>query len=75
MEGLVKTITRGAAALGLLAALGFGAAQALAAPAAAETAARACSPLTCAASCFNRGYDLWYCSDGVCHCGYRIPPE
>ena len=73
MEGLAKTVTRGVAALGLLAGLGFGAAQALAAPA--ETAAHACSSLTCASSCFNKGYDTWYCWEGVCHCGYRIPPE
>lgn len=78
MNGLAKAAVRGISALGMLAAVGFGAAQALAAPtsgADANAALRACSSSTCATACFNKGYTHWYCWQGVCHCSYTLPPN
>ena len=53
----------------LAAALGFGAAQALAAPrASVGDAARACKPGDCSRQCKAAGYDGGSCAGGLCEC-------
>ena len=55
--------------VGLAAALGFGGAQAVAAPAAAHDEARACSPAGCDRSCKAQGGISGRCTDaGLCAC-------
>ncbi len=76
MNATRRHVARGAATAAVLAALGFGAAQAFAAPAAPRAlAARACTSYTCGTACFQKGYTGWYCFNGVCHCTYDPPPQ
>ena len=66
-----RTITRGFFAAVLAGTLGFGATQALAAPAPAEgDAARACNPTGCNAWCQGRHgpFAAGFCEGGVCYC-------
>lgn len=56
---------------GVAGALGFGASQALAGPAAAPGATQTCVAAVCAGQCLLRGYDRSVCRDGVCIC-YRL---
>jgi hypothetical protein len=54
---------------GLAAALGFGGAQAVAAPAAAQDQARACNPTGCNSWCQAQGGISGRCTDaGLCAC-------
>ncbi len=55
--------------LSMAAALGFGGAQAVAAPAAAQDEMRACNPTGCDRSCRARGGFSGRCTDaGLCAC-------
>lgn len=55
--------------LGMAAALGFGGAQAVAAPAAARDEMRACNPTGCNQSCRAQGGISGRCTDaGLCAC-------
>ena len=58
-KGLLAAVVAGA--------LGFGVAQALAAPAGAA-AANSCSDERCDAICVSRGYAYGDCSTGACRC-------
>jgi hypothetical protein len=49
-------------------ALGFGAAQAFAAPSASTAARLACSDERCDAICVSRGFAYGDCSTGACRC-------
>ena len=49
-------------------ALGFGAAQAFAAPSAPAAARLSCSDERCDANCVSRGYAYGDCSTGACRC-------
>jgi len=62
-----NTITRWTLAAVTAASLGFGATQAVAAPAG-EDAARACNPSGCNASCRAQGGIEGRCSNGQCLC-------
>lgn len=76
MRGTARHVARAVAAAAVLGALGFGGAQAFAAPAAARAmAARTCVGYTCSTACFQKGYTGWYCFNGVCHCTYDPPPQ
>lgn len=71
----MRKIIQAAGAAAVAAMLGFGATQALAAPAAdAQPAARACTSSTCGTACFSKGYTHWACWNGVCQCSYGPPP-
>jgi len=50
------------------AALGFGTAQAVAATAPPDGAARACKPGECSRQCRAAGYDGGSCAGGLCEC-------
>jgi hypothetical protein len=65
-----RTVRRWAFGAGMAAALGFGGAQALAAPAdAARDEARACNPTGCNRSCQAQGGISGRCTDaGLCAC-------
>jgi hypothetical protein len=68
----MREMTRGARgwlfAAGVMAALGFGGAQAMAAPAA-DAQARACNPTGCNARCQAQGGISGRCTDaGLCAC-------
>ncbi|HEX8695213.1 MAG TPA: hypothetical protein VF746_22570 [Longimicrobium sp.] len=67
MRGIRRTVSAGLLGLTVAGALGFGAAQALAAPASPTAAGRAaCDPLYCLDLCGPE----WYCEkNGTCHCG------
>jgi hypothetical protein len=58
-----RTLVRAALGAAVVAILGFGAAEAFAAPAGPQDAARSCSPLVCRKSCTGG-----LCVDGVCMC-------
>jgi hypothetical protein len=76
MSGATKHAARAAAVAAVLAALGFGSAQALASPATpAAAGVRACDSGTCSTACFRKGYTGWYCWQGVCHCSFDPPPQ
>ncbi len=60
MRGTGIRMRRGRFALAMAASLGFGAAQAVAAPAAAD--ARACTNAQCNLDCQRRGYDGGFCA-------------
>lgn len=62
-----RSITRGMLAAAFAAALGFGAAQAVAAPAADARAAAACQPEVCAEKCAREGL-TGICSGRGCWC-------
>ncbi len=62
-----NAITRWTLAAVTAASLGFGATQALAAPAA-EEVARACNPKSCNASCQAQGGIEGRCNNGQCLC-------
>lgn len=66
MSKLASVSQRWMVAAGLVAALGFGAAQALASPAQAE--ARACSAGQCRKDCIALGNSGGICIDGQCIC-------
>lgn len=68
MNGASRQVRRAAAALAVAASLGFGAAQALAAPVA--EAARACNPKGCNSWCQAQGGFEGRCSEGACLCLY-----
>ena len=66
MTRLSRAICIGLFSAGAAGALGFGAAQATAAPAA--TQALSCSDERCDANCVSRGYAYGDCSTGACRC-------
>ncbi|HEX8691526.1 MAG TPA: hypothetical protein VF746_03730 [Longimicrobium sp.] len=70
MDRLNRMLRRGLAPAALVAALGFGAVQALAAPRD-DAGGRACMPDSCNRSCINRGAEGGSCVDGNCLC--RLP--
>jgi hypothetical protein len=70
----MRKIIHAACAAAVAAALGFGGSQALAAPAAPEMTAGACTSSTCGTACFKKGYTHWACWNGVCQCSYGPPP-
>lgn len=67
MSGLARPLARGAFALGILATLGFGAQQAVAAPAE-RLAGPACISQDCDYSCITTGYNYGICVNGKCVC-------
>jgi hypothetical protein len=67
MTKFSRAICIGVLSAGAAGALGFGAAQAFAAPAAA-TAKLSCSDEHCDANCVSRGYAYGDCSTGACRC-------
>jgi hypothetical protein len=67
MRKISRAVCIGLLSAGAAGALGFGAAQALAAPAAA-TSALSCSDERCDAICVSRGYAYGDCSTGACRC-------
>ncbi len=67
MKGTLKQARNALAALALTASLGFGAAQAFAAPAGHE-AARACNPKACNKQCQAQGGIEGRCNNGQCLC-------
>lgn len=67
MSTTARWIRNGAATAALAAALGFGATQALAEPAA-DAAARACTPRGCNAQCQAQGGIEGRCNNGACLC-------
>lgn len=69
MNRVTVGFRKGAFAAVMVASLGFGAAQALAAPSAsAVRAATSCSDERCDAICVSRGYSYGDCSTGACRC-------
>jgi hypothetical protein len=69
MSGAAKRLRGGIFAAAVAGALGFGAAQVLAAPApAAAGRAAACSWERCDAICVSRGHAYGDCSTGACRC-------
>ncbi len=66
MHRVTWTWARGIFGAGIVAALGIGAAQAVAAPV--VTPASACHPEACLNTCSSKGFDSGYCSGGACHC-------
>jgi hypothetical protein len=68
MNRVTVGLRKGLFAAVMVAALGFGAAQALAAPRAAARAANTCSWERCDAICVSRGYSYGDCSTGACRC-------
>jgi len=68
MNGTLKHARNAMAALALAASLGFGAAQAFAAPAAGHEAARACNAKGCNAQCQAQGGIEGRCNNGACLC-------
>jgi hypothetical protein len=67
MTKISRAICIGVLSAGAAGALGFGAAQAFAAPAGA-TATLSCSDEHCDANCVSRGYAYGDCSTGACRC-------
>jgi hypothetical protein len=67
MTRISRAICMGLFAAGAAGALGFGAAQAFATPAAAS-ATLACSDERCDAICVSRGFAYGDCSTGACRC-------
>ena len=63
MKRPTRSVVRACFGAALVAILGFGAAEAFAAPAGAQESARSCSPLVCRKSCTGG-----LCVDGVCMC-------
>ena len=63
----IKAVRNGLFAAVLAGSLGFGASQAMAAPAA-ESAARTCSAIQCTGYCVNQGADGGVCSNNKCLC-------
>jgi hypothetical protein len=61
-------VRRGVFAVLTAAALGFGGAQAFAAPAAAQDSMRACSAGACSRDCRRAGADGGFCDQGACIC-------
>lgn len=72
-ETMTRGMQRGMFAAVTAAALGFGAAQAFAAPAAAANAERACVNGKCARECRSIGYDDGFCDQGGCICIFLVP--
>jgi hypothetical protein len=70
---MTRTMQRGMFAAMTAAALGFGAAQAFAAPAAGAAAERACSSGQCSRDCRRAGYDGGFCDQGGCICIIQVP--
>jgi hypothetical protein len=71
-----STLRRTLFAAGVLGCLGFGSAQAFAAPRAAAAPAALCNDTVCAAGCIAKGYWGGYCTQtSGCYC-YRLetPP-
>lgn len=65
----MKRPTRWTLSLALAAALGFGAAQALAAPSAADAGAQRCDPVRCNERCQKSGSNLiGRCLGDICQC-------
>ncbi|HEU0079517.1 MAG TPA: hypothetical protein VFQ76_17805 [Longimicrobiaceae bacterium] len=73
MKQLAGRLGRGAASAGMLAVLGFGAAQALAAPAEARAEPPVCNTGQCNVSCRATGADSGRCAGDDCACLYVIP--
>ena len=67
-NGITGRTVRALAALGVAAALGFGGAQAFAAPGTAQAGAARCSDGTCNSRCLNLGYDGGACVGATCTC-------
>lgn len=69
MSGILTKVRNGVLAASMLGALGFGASQALAAPAEAEKAA-ACSQNACNRQCEAQfgPFASGFCENGVCQC-------
>jgi len=63
MKRSPRSVVRAGFGAVIVAILGLGAAEAFAAPAVVQDAARSCSPLVCRKSC-----DGGLCVDGVCMC-------
>lgn len=68
MMAIQTKVVRGLASLGVAAALGFGAAQAFAAPGAAAERAARCTDGTCNSRCVNLGYAGGRCVGATCTC-------
>jgi hypothetical protein len=68
-----RAIRSGMFVAAVVAALGFGGAQAFASPGAAK-AERACDPAQCDANCKARGFTGGYCQFGWCGCYVDLPP-
>lgn len=64
------SLRRGVLAAAVLAALGYGGAQALATPQAA-TDAGTCTAFGCNTQCILDHYDYGICVEGICECWYR----
>ena len=71
---MTRTVQRGTFAALMAAALGFGGAQAFAAPAAPVDGERACSGGQCSRDCRRAGYDGGFCDQGGCICILQVPP-
>jgi hypothetical protein len=67
MTRISRAICIGVLFAGAAGALGFGAAQAFASPAA-TTRVLSCSDERCDANCVSRGYAYGDCSTGACRC-------
>lgn len=64
MREQTRQIQRVVFGIGTMAALTFGAAQAMAAPAQAQAAARACDQRSCMTNCVGNGGNGGFCTDG-----------
>jgi hypothetical protein len=74
-EAMMKRGIRGGMfAAAVVAALGFGGAQAFASPGAAADAERACSGGQCNRDCRARGADGGFCDQGGCICYIQVDP-
>jgi hypothetical protein len=68
MTRISRAICIGVLSAGAAGALGFGAAQAFAAPSTPVAATLSCSDERCDAICVSRGYAYGDCSTGACRC-------
>lgn len=73
MTRVATILRKGLFTLAMALSLGFGASQALAAPADGAAAARLCDELKCRRSCLALGYQYGACSAGaeVCDCWHE----